>query len=119
MHETRPPVYGPFDLPLAELAYRGLDGVYAVFARVGPFSVPIDVGESNDVGDRLRSHDRKPDWFVRIVGLLMRGVPVRLEVYATPTPFSAPNAEDYRLWVERFWRVHYRLLGYALCGQRP
>ncbi len=119
MRGNSPPVYGPFDLALAEVAYRGLNGVYSVFARFGPYRVPVDVGESTDVGDRLRNHDRKPDWFARIHGLLMRGVPVTLEVYATPTPASAPYPKGYRMWTEYLWRYTYKLMGYALCGQRP
>jgi len=96
-----------------------MNGVYAVFARVGPYSVPLDVGESANVGDRLRYHDRRPEWYSRIVNPLMRGVPVMLEVYATPTPANIRFPQGYRLWVEWFWRTYYKALGYVLCGQRP
>jgi hypothetical protein len=81
MRGSSPPVYGPFGLSVAETIYLGLNGVYAVFARIGSRSFPIDVGESEDIGTRLRAHDRKRDWF----SLLRQGLPVTFEVYATPT----------------------------------
>jgi hypothetical protein len=110
------PVFGPFDLSLAELTYRGLDGVYAIFARVGNYSIPIDVGESGDIGTRLRTHDRKRDW----VSLLRSGLPVTFEVYATPTPLeNLGHAKSYRTWIEWLWRWQYKAQGFWLFGDRP
>lgn len=111
--------YGPIELSAAEQVFRGMDGVYAIFAYVGSVGIPLDVGESRDVGDRLRDHDRRPEWFGRISSLLRRGIPVTLKVYATPTPATTRHAQGHRLWVEFLWRTYYKGLGYALCGQRP
>ncbi len=114
MRYNLPPNYGPIELFAAEQVFRGIDGNYAIFAYVGPFGFPIDAGESDDIGDRIRTHDRKGDWFAAVRGLL-----VVLRVWAAPTPLNVWNPKGYRLGVERFWRYYYRALGFVLCGQRP
>jgi hypothetical protein len=116
MRGITPPVYGPFDLSVAELVYRGWNGVYAVFADDGSRSFPIDVGESEDIGNRLRTHDRKRYWF----SLVRIGRPITFKVYATPTPpEELSSAKSYRTWIEWAWRWHYKAKGFRLFGDRP
>lgn len=37
-------------------------GVYIVWGVDGDIWTPLDAGESEDVKNRLKTHDRKPDW---------------------------------------------------------
>jgi hypothetical protein len=116
MRGSSPAVYGPYELSVAELAYRGWNGIYAVFACSGSVRIPIDVGESEDIGTRLRTHDRKRDWF----SLLRQGLPVTFTVYATRTPAEKLSlAKGYRMWIESLWRQYYKALGHRLFGERP
>ena len=58
----------PIPLALAPYAFGGWSGVYAV-ADLTPWGpIWLDVGESDDVGRRLRWHDRRPDWRAATTG---------------------------------------------------
>jgi hypothetical protein len=102
------------DLGGTSTAHAWTDGVYVIWACNAFGRVPIDVGESEQVGVRLIGHPRKREWEARIAGL-----PSTLQVSVHPTPWFTPDPKRHRLDVERSWRQQYELLGYSLCGIRP
>jgi hypothetical protein len=106
----------PVLLPLAvaEATHAWTDGVYVIWACSASGRIPIDVGESENVGMRLRGHPRKREWEARIAGR-----PFALMVSVHPTPPFTPDRQRHRLDVEQSWRSQYRQQGYSLCGIRP
>ena len=60
--------FGPVPLVLAPQSFASWRGLYAI-GSIDPVGGRwLDVGESNDVGDRIAWHDRKSCWLANATG---------------------------------------------------
>ena len=69
---------GPASLDQAIQRFIGWSGIYLIASRHPSGGRWIDVGESRDIGNRLRWHDRKACWIANATGPL--GVFVHVEL---------------------------------------
>jgi hypothetical protein len=115
---TTPPITlsGWVILDLAKFLHRNTAGVYVISMLLPQGLLPIDVGQSEDIGERLANHDREFLWNLR------RGMyvnPPALVVQIHATPWFEPYPLGYRLNVERQIWDDLRGRRYWLCGVRP
>lgn len=70
-----------------------IEGVYVIFCKIGDDLSVLDVGESDDVQDRVSNHDRADCWKQNCIGTIYYS--------ATYTPFSE---DDERREIEQIIR---------------
>jgi excinuclease UvrABC nuclease subunit len=85
-----------FTEPSAMTALRNLPGVYMILDRRGSGWSVVDVGESEDVRNRVSNHDRAACWRVNSTGGL-----------AFAAYYMVGSTEQYRRSVEKEIRDHY------------
>lgn len=95
-----------FEGPLSPANIKNISGIYAVTDRHFNGNLYLlDVGESSELQDRIKNHDRKNQWENKRKGCI--------EFYIYYTPYK--TAED-RLRIEHSIRAFYG--NENLCGER-
>lgn len=111
-----PFVWNAYQPSTARVLFAGHKGVYVVWLRFWWGRIPIDVGQSGDVGDRLTDHPRESLWLSR--QRAHAGYPI-IEIQLVETPKWGVDPLRWRFDTEReLWNYLVRK-GYWLCGDRP
>jgi hypothetical protein len=81
--------FGPVPLVLAPQSFAGWRGIYAIGSTDSVGGRWLDVGESDDVGDRIVRHDRKSCWLANVTG------PMVVFAHIEPNPILRREKERY------------------------
>ena len=95
-----------FEGPLVLEDIKNTSGLYAIIDhRVNDKFYLLDVGESGELQNRIKNHDRKDQWAKKKQG--------DIEFYIHYTPY---RTKEDRLQIEHGIRAHYG--NENLCGER-